>query len=65
MKQLQVEDAHSFAGVLAGSKLIVVADADHNYTNPAHAQQLVKEVTQFFLETLPPSTNMSLLLNTD
>jgi len=45
----QVEDAHSFAELLPGSRLVVVTDADHNYTNPAHSQQLVQEVTRFFM----------------
>ncbi len=46
----QVEDAHSFAKLLPGKQLVVVEDADHNYTNPAHSKQLVEQVTQFFIE---------------
>lgn len=45
---IPVEDAHNFAARIPGKRIHVIEGADHNYSKPEHAQELISKLVEFF-----------------
>ena len=45
--RIPVEDAHSFAEQLKGSRLVTIIDADHKFTQKDHAQTMIAQAVAF------------------
>ncbi len=44
---IPVEDAQAFSACIRQHQLFLVEGADHNYTNPLHAEACVKKIVGF------------------
>ena len=44
---IPVQDAHSFAKLLPGNRLVAMEGADHNYTKAEHSSRLIELVVDF------------------
>lgn len=44
---IPVEDGFTFAQRLRGQRLLVVENADHNYSQPSHSEQMIKAAVDF------------------
>jgi len=49
---IPVEDSQRFSECINPHSLFTVDDADHNYTNPVHAQAMIQKITNFFTSGL-------------
>ena len=45
--RIPVEDAHSYAEQLKGSRILIIEDADHSFTQKDHAHTMIAQAVAF------------------